>query len=421
MTPQPAPEANAATPPASGMVLLIDDQQFVGEAMRRLLADADDLAFHFCADPLEAIETANEIAPTVILLDLVMPNADGLELLRRFRANESTAETPIVVLSTKEDARVKRDAFANGASDYIVKLPDRVELLARVRYHSGACLNQRRRSQIAAALRASQRALAERVSQLQAALEEIELLQQAKADFYSIVTHDLRNPAGNVRVATKMLLEGKAEPLMPKQRRFVEIASTAAEKLMRLITDYLDFAKIDAGYLHLNRQQTDLVTVTRLAASTAVLQAGVKNLRLRVDVPAAGVMADADGVKLEQALENLLSNAIKYTDEGTVTLTLHASDERARLTVTDTGAGIDPELIPTLFAKYHRLNGDATRAAPGTGLGLLIAKEIVEAHGGHITAKSTGVSGEGTTFVIDIPRAAPVAAVESAHALMAEQ
>jgi signal transduction histidine kinase len=152
-----------------------------------------------------------------------------------------------------------------------------------------------------------------------------------------------------------------------------------------------------------------------------VLQAGVKNLRLRVDVPAAGVMADADGVKLEQALENLLSNAIKYTDEGTVTLTLHASDERARLTVTDTGAGIDPELIPTLFAKYHRLSGDATRAAPGTGLGLLIAKEIVEAHGGHITAKSTGVNGEGTTFVIDIPRAAPVAAVESAHALMAEQ
>ena len=419
MTPRQALDASAATTPASGMVLLIDDQQFVGEAMRRLLADADDLAFHFCVDPLEAIQTANEIAPTVILLDLVMPNADGLELLRRFRANEQTADTPVVVLSTKEDARVKRDAFANGASDYIVKLPDRVELLARVRYHSGACLNQRRRSQISAALRASQRALAERVSELQAALEEIELLQQAKSDFYSIVTHDLRNPAGNVRVATKMLLEGKAEPLLPKQRQFVEIASTAAEKLIRLITDYLDFAKIDAGYLHLNREPTDLVLVARRAASTAVLQAGVKNLTLRVDVPAAEVAADADGVKLEQALENLLSNAIKYTDAGTVTLSLHADQERACLTVTDTGAGIAPELIPTLFAKYHRLNGDATRAAPGTGLGLLIAKEIVEAHGGHITAKSSGVNSEGTSFVIDIPRFAPVSPAGSAPALKA--
>jgi signal transduction histidine kinase len=402
------------------MVLLIDDQQFVGEAMRRLLSDADDLAFHFCVDPLEAIETANEIAPTVILLDLVMPGADGLELLRRFRQNEATSETPIVVLSTKEDARVKRDAFANGASDYIVKLPDRVELLARVRYHSGACLNQRRRSQIAAALRASQRALAERVSQLQAALEEIELLQQAKADFYSIVTHDLRNPAGNVRVATKMLLEGKAEPLMPKQRQFVEIASGAAEKLMRLITDYLDFAKIDAGYLHLEREPTDLVVVARRAAGNAELQAGVKNLKLRLDVPVGIVLADADGGKLEQTLENLLSNAIKYTaDAGTVTLSLESDVERARFTVTDTGAGINPALIPTLFAKYHRLSGNATRAAPGTGLGLLIAKEIVEAHGGHISVFSTGVIGEGTSFVVDIPRSAPLSRVEDEVALIA--
>jgi signal transduction histidine kinase len=400
------------------MVLLVDDQQFVGEAVRRLLVEADDLAFHFCDDALEAVHTANEISPTVILLDLVMPNADGLELLRRFRSNESTKETPIVVLSTKEDARVKRDAFANGASDYIVKLPDRVELLARLRYHSGACLNQRRRSQIANALRASQRALAERVSELQAALEEIELLQQAKADFYSIVTHDLRNPAGNVRVATKMLLEGKAEPLLPKQRQFVEIASGAAEKLMRLITDYLDFAKIDGGYLRLDRQPTDLAAVVRRAAANAELPIEVKQQHLLVHLPRTSVVADADGAKLEQSLENLLSNAIKYTaDEGTITLSLEADGERARFTVRDTGAGIDPVLIPTLFAKYHRLNGNATRAATGTGLGLLIAKEIVEAHGGRITVASTGVAGEGTSFVIDIPRAAPLSRLEETTGL----
>jgi signal transduction histidine kinase len=413
-------EEHAANVPASGMVLLIDDQPFVGEAMRRLLADADDLAFHYCVDPMEAISRANEISPTVILLDLVMPNADGLELLRQLRTNESTAETPIVVLSTKEDARVKRDAFANGASDYIVKLPDRVELVARVRYHSGACLNQRRRNQIATALRASQRALAERVSQLQAALEEIELLQQAKADFYSIVTHDLRNPAGNVRVATKMLLEGKAEPLLPKQRQFVDIASNAAEKLMRLITDYLDYAKIDAGYLQLDREATDLVEVARRAAATATLQAGVKSIELRVEAPASAVTAEADGAKLEQTLENLLSNAVKYTaDGGTVTLSLRVDDERARFTVTDTGAGIAPAQIPMLFAKYQRLAGDATRAAPGTGLGLLIAKEIVEAHGGHISVHSTGIAGKGTSFVVDIPRAAPPVLAESSPARMA--
>ena len=391
------------------MVLLIDDQQFVGEAVRRLLADADDLVFHYCSDPLEAVETANRIAPTVILLDLIMPGADGLEILRRLRANKGTAETPIVVLSTKEEAGVKRDAFGCGASDYLVKLPDRVELLARIRYHSKACLNQRRRSQIASALRASQRTLAERVSDLQRALEEIESLQQAKADFYSIVTHDLRNPAGNVRVATKMLLDGKAGPLEAKQRQFVEIAAKAGEKLMRLITDYLDFAKIDAGYLRLERMLVDVSEIARRAAANVELQAGVKNQVLTLLMPSSMVSMEADGNKLEQSLENLLSNAVKYTpDGGTITLSLESDEERVRLGVRDTGVGIDPTSIPTLFAKYHRLSGQATRATGGTGLGLLIAKEIVEAHGGRIIVESSGVAGEGALFTIDLPRAAPL-------------
>ena len=395
---------------ASGMVLLVDDQQFVGEAVRRLLADADDLAFHFCEDPLAAVETANGISPTVILLDLVMPGADGLELLRRFRANEATEETPIIVLSTKEDARVKRDAFAFGASDYLVKLPDRVELLARVRYHSKACLNQRRRSQIAAALRASQRALAERVSELQSALEEIESLQQAKADFYSMVTHDLRNPAGNVLVATKILLDDKAGPITPRQRQFVEIASKAGEKLMRLITDYLDFAKINAGYLRLERTPIDLTEVARRALSSIELQAEARHQTLELQLPEGTVSAVADAGKLEQTLENLLSNAVKYTpDYGSIALSLDYDQDRARFGVRDTGAGIDPALISTLFAKYHRLSGQATRVTAGTGLGLLIAKEIVEAHGGRITVSSTGVAGEGSLFVVEIPRARPLA------------
>lgn len=409
---EPQADPVAETPAdQSGMVLLVDDQPFVGEAVRRLLADQDDLAFHYCIDPRRAVETANEISPTVILLDLVMPGVDGLELLKHFRANGPTSETPIIVLSVKEDARVKHDAFANGASDYLVKLPDRVELVARVHYHSSACLNQRRRNEIGAALRASQRSLAERVSELQAALDEIEQLQQVKADFYSMVTHDLRNPAGNVRVATKMLKDGKGGSLTPKQMQFVDIAATAGEKMLRLITDYLDFAKIDAGYLRLDREHTDLGAVVRLAAATAEPQAGVKRQSLTVDVPAEPVFAEVDGQKLEQSIENLLSNAIKYTpDDGAITLTLATDDMAARITVRDTGAGIDPSLIPGLFAKYHRLPGQATRTAGGTGLGLLIAKEIVEGHGGSITVSSTGVPGEGTSFVVEIPLTVPNAA-----------
>lgn len=117
-------------------VLLIDDQAIVAEAIRRMLAGEEDIVFHYCNDPSKAIEMANEVKPTVILQDLVMPDIDGLMLVRYFRANPSTHFVPLIVLSTKEEPKIKSDAFALGASDYMVKLPDKLELLARIRYHS---------------------------------------------------------------------------------------------------------------------------------------------------------------------------------------------------------------------------------------------------------------------------------------------
>jgi sigma-B regulation protein RsbU (phosphoserine phosphatase) len=117
-------------------VLLVDDQPMVGETVRRMLADEPGVEFRFCPDPAAAIDTANEFHPTVILQDLVMPDIDGLQLVKYFRANAATRETPLVVLSSKEEPVVKAKAFALGANDYMVKLPDRLEVVARVKYHS---------------------------------------------------------------------------------------------------------------------------------------------------------------------------------------------------------------------------------------------------------------------------------------------
>ena len=117
-------------------VLLIDDQPMVGETVRRMLADEPSIEFRYCPDPANAIDTANEFKPTVILQDLVMPDIDGLQLVRYFRANRGTREVPLIVLSSKEEAGVKAKAFALGANDYMVKLPDKLEVVARVKYHS---------------------------------------------------------------------------------------------------------------------------------------------------------------------------------------------------------------------------------------------------------------------------------------------
>jgi len=124
--------------PPEVVVLLVDDQMIVARAVRQLFADDQDIAFHYCPSPHQALERAQALRPTVILQDLVMPDITGLELVRMYRANPATAEVPIIVLSTKEDPITKSQAFAAGANDYLVKLPDRIELVARVRYHSKA-------------------------------------------------------------------------------------------------------------------------------------------------------------------------------------------------------------------------------------------------------------------------------------------
>jgi adenylate cyclase len=129
-------ETTAALPKHAIKVLLVDDQAIIGEAVRRMLATEVDILFRYCSEPTVALHVANEFAPTVILQDLVMPDIDGLMLVRFFRANAATRDIPLIVLSTKEEPKVKAEAFACGANDYLVKLPDKLELLARIRYHS---------------------------------------------------------------------------------------------------------------------------------------------------------------------------------------------------------------------------------------------------------------------------------------------
>lgn len=140
-------------------VLLVDDQMMVAEAVRRMLANHADIRFHYCGSAEQALQTAQQVRPTVILQDLVMPDIDGLTLVAEYRADPATRDVPIIVFSTKEEPAVKSAAFKMGANDYLVKLPDPIELLARIRYHSKACINQLERERAYAALYENQRQL----------------------------------------------------------------------------------------------------------------------------------------------------------------------------------------------------------------------------------------------------------------------
>ncbi len=148
-------------------VLLIDDQPMIGEAVRRMLVPEKDITFHYCSDPTKALKVAKSCQPTIILQDLVMPEMDGLLLVRFLRANNAvTKDVPLIVLSSKEEPVIKAKAFELGANDYIVKLPDKAELIARIRYHSKAYANFLKRQEAEAILQADNLRMAKELDML---------------------------------------------------------------------------------------------------------------------------------------------------------------------------------------------------------------------------------------------------------------
>ncbi|GAA6619038.1 response regulator [Scytonema sp. NUACC26] len=159
-------------------VLLIDDQSIIGEAISRMLAPEKDIVFHYCNDPTQAIKVAKDCQPTVILQDLVMPQMQGLLLVKFLRSKDApTCNIPLIVLSSKEDPVIKAKAFELGANDYLVKLPDRMELIARIRYHSKAYVNFRKRLEAEALFKAEilrQAAYIDEVNKVTSAASDVE-------------------------------------------------------------------------------------------------------------------------------------------------------------------------------------------------------------------------------------------------------
>jgi len=142
-------------------VLLVDDQLIIVEAIRRMLAGQVDIEFHFVTDATIAEATAERIAPTVILQDLVMPDIDGFSLVEYYRRNPKLRQVPVIILSAKEDPKLKAHGFEVGANDYMVKLPDHLELRARLRYHAAGYISRLQRDEALALLRECQQQLAE--------------------------------------------------------------------------------------------------------------------------------------------------------------------------------------------------------------------------------------------------------------------
>jgi signal transduction histidine kinase/HPt (histidine-containing phosphotransfer) domain-containing protein len=382
-------------------VLLVDDQGIVAEGVRRMLASDPAINFHYVNDGKKALETAARIGPTVILQDLVMPGVDGLDLLKEYQGNPLTRTVPVIVLSSKEEPLVKQAAFEAGASDYMVKLPHGIELLARVRMHSGAYTQGLQRQTAFRALEMSQKELMETNSELVLLNHKLEEATRFKSEFFANVSHELRTPLIGVLGMAEMLSDTTLDIY---QREFVDIIQTSGKTLLYIINDILDLSKVESGKLELESIPFALRDSVDPVLDLLSPMAFGKGLEIGAWIdPRIAPTVIGDVTRVRQILLNLFSNAIKFTSAGEIHLQVEPSTDSAdkvHFCVEDTGSGIPPEKLDRLFRSFSQVDASTNRRFGGTGLGLAICRNLTALMGGRIWIETK--VGKGTQFHFDI-------------------
>ena len=349
----------------------------------------------------------------LLILDIRMPGMTGFELAEVIKQRKRTAHVPIIFLTAyyNEDQHVV-EGYDSGAVDYLHKpvnpqiLRSKVAVFAELyRKNLDAALANRALTAEVAERRRAEEQLREINDTLeQRVAERTDELAQAnrlKDEFLAMLSHELRNPLSAITNAVQMI--DPAESVSDRTAWALGLIDRQTRTLRRIVDDLLDVARIARGKIELRKEPVDLLEIVRQAADVVrpVLRAAEE---LELVLPAAGPLrVDADFTRLEQSVVNLLLNAVKFSSNGRrIKMTVERADGDAVVSISDNGIGIAPEMLARIFGLFTQADRSLDRAQGGLGIGLFICKQLIELHGGNVTAHSDGI-GHGALFTVRLP------------------
>jgi signal transduction histidine kinase len=377
------PEPNLAFDLAGKKILIVDDSTANLELLHFSLTKKKFQVFT-AATGQAGLQLIQQEDPDLVLLDIELPDLNGLELCKQVKADPKHALLPIIFISGLSDSQTLLRGFEVGASDYVVKPLKLAEVLARIRTNLKIVhLMELEKTYNKA---------------LQAANEEINKL-------LGVTTHDLRNPLVSIRGLAEFLADGSLGPITEEQKQIVGTIREAADTLLFLVENLLDYSSVESGTVRLDCQLIQLNDLLHKAVKLHSIGSAKKNIRLVLDDqgPAQPVYADAN--RMAQVIDNLITNAIKFSPFDTeVHIATQQDAQATTICVRDQGPGIPEGERDKLFKSFGKTSVQPTNHEKSTGLGLVICRKIIESHGGSIDVRN--LPGRGAEFFFTLPQRA---------------
>ncbi len=389
--------------PKGHRILVVDDEQDTQVLLTLKFRNeirANVFDFYFAQNGVEAIQMISQSDFDLVLTDINMPEMDGLTLLGKIREYNPVLKT--IVVSAYGDMENIRTAMNFGAFDFITKPIDFVDLQTTM-------TKTLREMEIIKRGMAAARDLAEaRKKQLEAEIQQAKAEQATrfKQQFLANMSHEIRTPLNAVIGMSNLL---SRTTLDDKQSKYLTAVKKTSQNLMNIVNDILDYSKIEAGKIEIEKINFDLHKLVEAVQSTLQFSADDKGLEIEIiqdqNVPQIVI---GDPVRLNQILLNLMGNAIKFTEKGKVALCIEKQEAMSdsevaeiQFIITDTGVGIPADKLESIFESFSQAATDTTRKYGGTGLGLSISRQLIELQNGKLSVKSE--PNKGTTFTFALP------------------